>query len=471
MSSDCKIFFWGDVKMNQDELSELLKKGESETVEFKENLDKEAIETVGAFANTNGGIILIGVFDSGKVNGIQIGKGTLNDWTNQISLSTEPRIIPEIEQNEIETKSVVIIRIKEFPIKPVSVKGRCFRRVGTSNRMMTPQEIAQMHLHSTGMSWDAFPSRDASIDDIDFEKVKRYIKKANVTGRRKIEDDENSLQVLEKLELIREGLPTWAAILLFRKDSKRFLSQAALHCGRFKEETIVIDDRMIETTIIEQIEEVMDFIRKNTNVRFVITGKPERDEIWDYPLESLREAVVNAVCHRDYADNSEIQLKIYDNRLTIWNPGGLPFGMTINELYNPNHSSKLRNKLIGQTFYDIELIEKYGSGIGRIISACKKAGLPIPVFEERFGGFLVIFNKDIYTEEYLMKLGFNERQIKAVMYVKEKGGIANKEYQQLLPNISRVTATRDLTKLVGKGIFEVVGNGKRGLHYILMMQK
>ena len=241
--------------MIKDEILDLIKKGESEDTEFKENFDKKTIETAVAFANTKGGIILIGVADMGKIKGVQIGKETMNDWANQISQSTEPRIIPEIEQGERGGKRIGIIRIKEFPIKPVSVRGRCLRRVGTSNRMMTPQEIAQMHLHSTDMSWDKFPARDAVIEDIDIEKVKRYIKKANETGRRKIEDDEKPLKVLKKLKLIKDGLPTWAAVLLFRKDAKLFLSQAAIHCGRFKEETIVIDDRMIEGTIMEQVGE------------------------------------------------------------------------------------------------------------------------------------------------------------------------------------------------------------------------
>ncbi|MDI6792028.1 MAG: putative DNA binding domain-containing protein [bacterium] len=259
----------------EKELKELLASGETETLEFKENFDKESIETAVALANTKGGTILIGVSDKGKVKGAQIGKETLKDWANQISQATEPRVIPEIELNEIDGKSLVIIRIKEFPIKPVSVRGRCFRRVGSSNRIMPMQEIAQMHFHSTGMSWDKLPARDATIEDIDFEKVKRYIKKANETGRRKIGNDEEPLQVLEKLELIKEGQPTWAATLLFRKDPQRFLSQAVIHCGRFKEETIVIDDRMIEGTIIEQVEEAMDFIRKNINVKFVMTGQGE----------------------------------------------------------------------------------------------------------------------------------------------------------------------------------------------------
>jgi ATP-dependent DNA helicase RecG len=450
--------------MMQGEIVELIRKGESENIEFKENFDKETIETASAFANTRGGIIIIGFTDKGILKGVQIGKETMKDWANQISQSTEPRIIPEIEQSEIEGKDVVIIRIKEFPIKPVSVKGRCFKRVGNSNHMMTPQEIGQIHFHFIDMSWDKLPARDAAIEDIDLEKVKRYIKKANETGRRNIGDDENPLYVLEKLKLIKDGQPTWAAVLLFGKNEKLFLSQAAIHCGRFKEETIVIDDRMIEGTIMEQVDETMEFIRKNINVRFVMTGKPAREQIWDYPLEALREAIINAVCHRDYTVPSNTDVRIYDDKLIVCNPGGLPFGITIEELYKP-HSSVLRNKGIGGVFYDIGWIEQWGSGIDKMRRACTRAGLPEPHFEE-YQGFRVIFRKDIYTEEYLRNLGLNERQIKAVIYVKEKGKITNKEYQELSV-CSRNTATNDLRELIQKGVMRESGKKGAGAFYVI----
>jgi ATP-dependent DNA helicase RecG len=471
-----RYYQWGTRKderevasgMEDKELKKMLASGETETLEFKENFDRETIEAAGAFANTKGGNIIIGISDINKVKGVQVGRETLKNWANQISQSTEPRVIPEIEVSEIAGKSIVIIWIKEFPIKPVSARGRYFRRIGNSNRVMTMQEIAQMHFHSVGMSWDKLPARDASIKDIDIEKVKRYIKKANETGRRNIDENENPLQVLEKLELMKEGKPTWAAILLFHKHPQRFLSQGVIHCGRFKEETIVIDDRMIEGTAIEQVEEAMDFIRKNINVRFVMTGEPAREQIWDYPLDALREAVINAACHRDYVISSNTEVRIYDDKLIVWSPGGLPLGISIEDLYKP-HSSVLRNKGIGEIFYDMGWIEQWGSGIDKMRKACSKAGLPEPQLEE-YQGFRVIFRKDIYTEEYLRKMGLNERQIKAVMYVKEKGKIANKEYQAEFL-VSKPTATRDLTELVDKEIFELKGKGRRNVHYTLSKPK
>jgi ATP-dependent DNA helicase RecG len=448
--------------LKQADLNKLIKCSETGTLEFKTSFDKEVLETSVAFANTKGGIILAGVSDKGEIKGIQIGKETLKDWTNQISQSTEPRIIPEIEIDQIDGKNVAVIRIKEFPIKPVSTKGRCFRRVKNSNRVMQPHEIAEMHFQSTGMSWDKLSVTNVSRDDIDIEKIRKYIESTKDAGRRKISSTEKPLQVLEKLELVKDGKPTWAAILLFHNHPQRFLSQAVIHCGKFKEETIVIDDRMIGGTIIEQIEEAMDFIRKNINVEFVMTGKPAREEIWDYPLEALREAVINAVCHRDYTAPSNTEVRIYDDELIVWNPGGLPLGLTVEDLYKP-HPSVLRNKGIGGIFYDMGLIEQWGSGIDKMRKACVKAGIPEPKFEEH-QGFRVIFRKDIYTEEYMRGKGLSERQMKATNYVKERGRITNQEFQKLL-NVSKRTATNDLEDMVRKGLFEKVGTRGKGTFY------
>lgn len=180
--------------------------------------------------------------------------------------------------------------------------------------------------------------------------------------------------------------------------------------------------------------------------------------------------MINAIVHRDYRIPANIQLEIYDDRIEIWSPGKLPPGITVEDLYKKEHQSVVRNQLIAQVFYDIGFIERYGSGTTKIIELCKEHGLPLPEFKEIFNGFLVIFRKDVYTEGYLRNLGLNERQIKAVFYVKEKGRITNKEYRKL-NGVSQRTATRDLTKLVSIGIFEQIGITGRGTFYIIRRQK
>ena len=161
--------------METADLKQRIAQGENTTTEFKENFDQEAIETAAAFANTEGGTILIGVSDRREINGITVGKETLRNWSNRISQATEPRVTPKIQQVDIEEKSVLLIHIAESSIKPISVKGRCYKRVGNSNRVMSPQEIAQMHLNATGQTWDQLLVTSAGIDDIDEKKVEWYL--------------------------------------------------------------------------------------------------------------------------------------------------------------------------------------------------------------------------------------------------------------------------------------------------------
>jgi ATP-dependent DNA helicase RecG len=451
-------------------IQKLIEKGESSTIEFKQSFGREVIETAVAFANTKGGKIFIGITDNGEIVGTSIGKETLKDWSNQISQISEPSIHPEIELVEIDNKTIVQILFKEYPLKPISVRGRCFRRVKNSNYQMAPSEITEMHLQSTGNSWDALPARDNTIQELDPEIIEDFIKRSSDTGRRKFNIRDSRIEILVKLELIKNNHPCWASVLLFGKNPQSPLTQATVHCGRFKGKTTIIDDRLISGSIIHQVDEVMDFIRKNINVKFRITGKPQRKEIWDYPLNALREAVTNAICHRDYSELSDIQVKIYDSFIQIWNPGGLPFGLTIDDLYDPLHTSKPRNKLIAQIFYDTGFIERYGSGIQRMIEECMKMNIPEPEFAEKFGGFTITFRKDMFTHEYLSTLKLNERQIEAVIFVKKTGKITNTTYQRI-GNVKKRTATNEISKLVELNILERIGTTGKGTLYVLRKGK
>ena len=409
------------------------------------------------------GSVFIGISDSGEIKGVQLGKSTINNWMNQISQITEPRLVPETKIIEYGQKNIVIIKITEFPLKPVSIKGRCFKRIANANRIMMPQEISDMHISTKSMSWDKFPADGAFLEDIDLEKLNSYIKKVNTSGRRNIPDNEQPFDTLKKLGLISKDKISWATVLLFAKNPSQFLPQASVHCGSFKDNNLVIDDRMFRGTIIEQVEDAMGFLRKNLNVKLIMTGKPERDEVWDYPLEALREGLINAICHRDYSISSNIEIRIYDNKLIISSPGKLPADMTIEDLYK-THSSVLRNKGIAGIFYDLGLIEQWGSGIDKMRTSCKKQGLSEPEFKEGLF-FQVIFKKDIYTEEILLNLGLNKRQIKAIGYIKEHGKITNREYREIT-GISKEWARKDLKALIKMNILLKKGRS-RNIHYVL----
>jgi ATP-dependent DNA helicase RecG len=437
---------------------------ESDKVEFKESFDRDAAVTASAFSNTKGGTIFIGINDRGNVVGTLIGTESFKEWTNTISQSTEPRIIPEIEELSCEGKPVVAIHIKENPLKPVSVKGRSYRRVGSSNRVMQPHEISEMHLQSIGSSWDLTPAQKTTVEDLDLTKVADYIKKANETGRRNIAPGESPQTVLEKIGLIQDSKPTWAAILLFGKNPQRVLSQATIHCGLFgSDEISVLDDRMVQGTVIEQVNDAMEFIWKNIRVAFVMTGEPERKQVWDYPIEALREAVINAVCHRNYTISSSVEIRIMEASLKVWSPGRLASGITLPELFS-SHASVLRNKGIAQIFYDMAWIERWGSGVQKIRTACAEADLPEPVFQED-QGFSVIFRKDVFDRDYLVRAGLSDRQISAVLFAKENGKITNADYQRIA-DVSAATARRDLKDLIDKNILEMKGE-RKGIYYIL----
>ncbi|ACS33477.1 ATP-binding protein [Thermococcus gammatolerans] len=271
------------------------------------------------------------------------------------------------------------------------------------------------------------------------------------------------LKVLKKLRLIRNGKVTRALILLFGKDPQEFFPQAKVRVGRFKGSEI-LDSVNVEGNLFEQVEGAVNAIKKHMSRRYVIKGLV-REEVWDYPLEAVREAVVNAVMHKDYRMPEEVQIKVLDDRIIFWNPGGLPVGLTEEDLYR-EHPSKPRNRLIAEVFHLAGYVEKWGSGTLRILRAFEDAKLPRPEFKEAFGGFQVVFYRDWLTEERLRELGLNERQVKAVLYVKEKGSITNREYREMF-GVSKETAKRDLKELVDAGIFKKIGETGRSVRYIL----
>ena len=459
--------------MAEIRLLNLVKSDESETVEFKKSTGewKEIVETISAFANTRGGTILIGVDGKGNLIGVPIGKGTVEDLTNKILNNIEPKFYPEITVETVKGKKIIRIKVEMYPYDVVFSFGKPFKRIGKNTVKMGKDEYKRriLEIHKRELYFDGQICPEAKFSDIDKKKVKEFLRKAS--DRRKLDIDEtlSMKEILRKLKLMKGQDLTNACILLFSQNPQDFFIQAEIKCIRFKGTDItadMLDFKNIEGDLFQQVEETENFIFRNIGLRaWLEDRKIERQEKWEYPPKAIREALVNAIVHRDYHSTGKVQVRIYDDRIEFWNPGRLPSGWTP-ETLKREHTSEPFNPLIFKMFFWIGEVEEVGSGTNKIVSWCKEWELPEPEFGISGTSIFVRIRKDILTEDYLKKLGLNERQIKAVMYVKKEGRITNKEYQELV-NTTKRTATRDLKDLTEKEILKQIGDTGKGTYYIL----
>ena len=376
--------------MTLKELEKIILQGECETVEFKNSFNTQAIETLVAFANFKGGAVYIGVSDIGKITGVSVNSETIQLWINEIKTKTEPSIISDTEIIKIKDKVVVKISISEFPVKPIAVKGRYYIRKNNSNHLLTPNEISDIYMQSMQLSWDSYLYQNAAISDLDLSKVLLFIHKVN--GVKRFYLEENEINALEKLGLIREGKPTNAAMILFSKANLRY----NVHIGRFKSSDLIIADKMISGNLYDVLEESMREIISHLRFAFEITGKTtSRTEIAEYPLDAIRELMVNALVHRDYRSPIDIQIKIFDQSISVFNPSGLFGNLTIEDLKTDNYRASTRNKLIAEAFYLTKDIEKYGSGFIRIRKAITDYSTMKFEYKEIANGFLAELNYSI----------------------------------------------------------------------------
>jgi ATP-dependent DNA helicase RecG len=409
---------------------------ESETVEFKTSLSEidQILETVSAFSNTNGGVIYIGVTDNGTISGVTIGKGTLEVLANEIKLNTDPRVFPNIENDEIESQTIIKVSVQEYPIKPVWSKEKVFLRVGKTNQRASAEKIREMIARNTPFHWDRQVLTEHNLSDISEEDVKSFIHLSNEERNSILETGRNIKSQLDRLNLLHNDKLTNAAILLFGKTPQIIYPRSMVKCAKFagNEPIDFIDMQDIKGSLIGQVPEVLNFIRRHINVSVNISGKAQREEIWEYPKEALREAVVNAICHRNYEDTGNVQIRIFDNRLEIWNPGTLPEGITIDSL-KVDHRSRPRNELIARCFYLIKYIEQWGTGTNRMINSCKEAGLRDPSFEVKDNDFMVTFYKATgKTKTSEVPIRLNETQKKIIKFIAEKGSAKTHDIQKSL---------------------------------------
>lgn len=309
----------------------------------------------------------------------------------------------------------------------------------------------------------------ASLEDIDDSKIRWFLSRAQKRRKYPLDVDTPIMQVLTHLNLINKERLKNAAILLFGKDPHKYYLQAEVKCLQLhgtEVEKPFSSYHIYTDNIFEQIDKAVAFVLDAIRLPVIQqTGTAAVRRPLEIPEFVIQEAIVNAVAHRNYNNTASVQVIVFVDRVEVWNPGKLPAQITIEDLKKP-HTSHPNNPLMAEILYLADYIQKVGSGTLEMIKQCKKSGLPEPEFKQLRSEFRSIISRDIYTEDMLAGLGLKNRQIKAIKYVKEKGEITNRIYMKLV-EISKPTATRDLSELTKKSILERVGRTGKGTIYRL----
>ncbi|GAP73168.1 ATP-dependent DNA helicase [Candidatus Symbiothrix dinenymphae] len=428
---------------------------ESQHIEFKPGFNEDVIETLVSFANSKGGRVLVGVANDGApVKGFTIGQESIQQWLNEIKMKTQPAIVPDADVIEYEGVAVVELKVQEYPIKPVACRGKYYKRVQNSNHMLSISEMVNLHLQTLNTSWDAYPDPDPThtLDDISWDKVQKAMDMMKLNG---ITINETALQFLLKYNLIRDDKLTSAAYLMFKKNDG---IDSTIELGRFQNFITIKDTARTQSDILSEIDHVIDFVKKHINKEIIITGEPRNTQKWQYPMEAIREIVINMIIHRDYSAMPDSVVKIYNDKIEFYNPGKLPDEITIEDLLSNNYKSTPRNKLIADFFKHLGLIEKYGSGIGRIINYFEAENLPAPEFKNISGGFQVTVFAPAEEEDTKESTDVVENDTK----VGEKVADVVENEKSVVEKVGeKVANVVEKEKRVGEKVANVVEKGKR----------
>jgi predicted HTH transcriptional regulator len=313
------------------------------------------------------------------------------------------------------------------------------------------------------------PCLDATLEDINTHAISDFVRLARNERQFPLPDNTPVTDLLAHLHLLSGDQPTNAAILLFGRDPQRFLPAAEVRCMHFHGTEIqrpVPFYRIFKETIFEQVDMAVDFVLSKLNrsvgTRAESSQAPVRYEI---PPDVIREAIVNAIAHRDYTSAGAVQVSVFADRVEVWNPGTLTPPLTPESLRHP-HGSIARNPRICEALFLARYIEKYGTGTLMMIRESLTHELPEPDFIMRGGEFTTTVWRDWLTAEVLAGYNLNGRQSKAVVYLKNNERVTNSQYQEEL-SVAKRTASLDLAELVAVGLIEKVGSTGKGVYYQL----
>lgn len=436
---------------------------EDQNIEYKESWRDEYLKWICGFANANGGMIYIGKNDTGEVVGLKDSKKLLEDIPNKTKDILG--ILVDVNLHQSEKGEFIEISVEAYPY-PVNYKGQYHYRSGSTKQELKGAALDKFLLQRKGKRWDAVPVPNVSISDLKKETFDFFRKKA-VKAQRIEEDvltDSNEL-LIDNLQLNENEYLKRAAILLFHPNPGKFVTGAYIKIGYFETDDDLKYQDEVHGNLFEQIEKAIDLLFSKYIKSSISYEGLNRVEKYEYPKDAIREALLNAVSHKDYSSGVPIQISVYNDKIIFWNEGQLPENWTIEKLLT-KHPSKPYNPDIANSLFRSGYIESWGRGTLKMINECIQFGIPKPKYFYDMSGFWVEFRKDVLDMEYLKSLGLNERQIQAIKFVKDNRKITNSEYQANY-RVARNTATRDLSELVDKGILKSSEAKGAGSYYEL----
>jgi len=429
---------------------------EQQNIEYKQSWHDDYLKWVCGFSNAQGGVIFIGKDDNGKVVGVADYKKLMDDVPNKIR--NVMGITAEVNLHQDAGKYFIEIVTHPYSV-PISVRGRYYYRSGSTKQELTGAALNEFLLKKSGKTWDDVIEARATFDDIDEKTVKIFLAASQNTGRLPENDGLDLRELFEKLRLTENGQLKRAAIILFGKDPGRFYPGIYVKIGRFGkparmtrlggDDVDIIFQETEEGNLIMLLQAVLNQLNHKFLIRSIGFEGMHRIEKGVYPLAAIREMLLNALVHRNYM-GAPIQIRVYDDKISIWNEGTLPAGLTLAALKR-SHSSRPRNPIIADVSFKGGYIDAWGRGTIKILDTCKEAELPEPEMLELDGGFSITLFNNKLTQEELVKLGLNDRQIKAVKYVLENNSIKSAKYQEINA-VGRTVAAEDLKQLVDFGI-------------------
>ena len=439
---------------------------EQQNIEYKQSWHNDYLKWVCGFANAIGGVIYIGIDDYGNVVHLENYARLLEEIPNKIRNSMG--IICDVQLEDKDGNKYISIKVNPYSV-PVSLRGRYYYRTGSTNTELTGIELNEFLLKKAGKTWDDVIEEGATIDDIDINSISKFIEESKDKGRLPNTDGLSTKEILDKLRLTEGDKLKRAALLLFGKDPNRFYPNIQVKIGRFGTDASDLKfQEVVEGNLVYMIEEVQIQLNHKFLTRSVSFEGMKRIEKRGYPMEALREMLLNALVHRVYMGAS-VQMRVFDDRMSIWNEGALPIGLTIDNL-KEEHSSRPRNPIIADACFKAGYIDTWGRGILKIINSCKEAELPEPNIIEKDGGLLVeLYAENNKVDDTSGVIGgviggvideLTDRQKEILNIINNNNKVSYKEISVIL-DINESAVNKHIIKLKEKKIIERIG-GTRG---------